>query len=65
MTDAPQPALKKRRPWLAALLSLFWPGLGQLYNGDGRRAVVFLSIELAVYARGNIGGNIQPLQPVP
>lgn len=26
--------LKERKPWLAGLLSLFCPGLGQLYNGS-------------------------------
>lgn len=28
------------RPWLAALLSFFWPGLGQAYQHDRRRAIV-------------------------
>lgn len=28
--------MKRRKPWLAALLSLVCPGLGQLYNGDLR-----------------------------
>jgi signal peptidase I len=30
--------IKKRRPWLAGLLSLPLPGLGQLYNGNVRLA---------------------------
>ncbi len=30
------PRTIRRRPWLAALLSLLAPGAGQLYNGDGR-----------------------------
>ncbi|MEZ5651105.1 MAG: signal peptidase I [Burkholderiaceae bacterium] len=37
--DAP---LAPRRPWLAALLSLVLPGLGQLYNGDPNRAIWWL-----------------------
>jgi signal peptidase I len=44
---------KPRRAWLAALLSLFWPGTGQLYNGDGRRAFVAFGgavVPLAVVA---------------
>src|SRR5262245_36682343 len=32
------PATKKRHWWLAALLSVLWPGLGQLYNTQYRRA---------------------------
>jgi signal peptidase I len=30
--------IKKRRPWLAGLLSLLFPGLGQLYNRNTRLA---------------------------
>lgn len=33
---------KLRRPWLALLLSLLTPGLGQLYNGQTGKAVKFL-----------------------
>jgi signal peptidase I len=32
--------MKPRRPWIAALLSLFVPGLGQLYAGEPRRAAL-------------------------
>lgn len=31
--------MKKRKPWLAALLSFLCPGLGQLYNGNVRFAL--------------------------
>jgi len=40
---------KKRRATLAALLSLFVMGLGQLYCGQTRRAAILLTIELAGY----------------
>ena len=30
-----------RKPWRAGLLSLLLPGLGQLYNGQGKKGVVF------------------------
>ena len=30
-----------RKPWLAGLLSLFMPGVGQVYNGQARKGVVF------------------------
>jgi signal peptidase I len=35
---------KRRNPWIAALLSLFVSGLGQLYNGQPARAAVFLGV---------------------
>lgn len=31
----------RRRPWLAVLLTLLWPGLGQLYCGKALRAAAF------------------------
>ena len=39
-----RPLTKKRRPWLAGLLSLLIPGLGQVYNGQYRRGLAFLVI---------------------
>ncbi len=38
--------VKERRPAVAALLSLVLMGLGQFYNGQLRRAVVFYAIEI-------------------
>lgn len=35
---------RPRRPWLAALLSFFWPGLGQIYNGRFRKGVALLCL---------------------
>ncbi len=35
--------MKKRRPWLAAILSLIQPGLGHLYAGSLRRAAILLT----------------------
>ena len=32
---------RRRRPWLAALMSLLWLGVGQLYNGEARKALAF------------------------
>ena len=47
---------KKRRAWLAALLSLLLPGLGQLYNRQVRLALVLmvLGFFLAMSARWTI-----------
>jgi signal peptidase I len=38
----------RRRPWLAALLSLLWLGVGQLYNGEARKAVALYAVWLAL-----------------
>ena len=38
--------IKRRNPFVAFLLSFFCRGLGQLYNGQLKRAVVFFSLEL-------------------
>jgi signal peptidase I len=40
---------RKRRPIVAALLSLLLPGLGQLYAGKGRAAVRWMAIALFLY----------------
>lgn len=40
--------IKKRRPWLAALLSLLMPGLGQLYNQNIRLAWPLLAVVIFV-----------------
>lgn len=40
---------KKRHPAAAALLSLCLMGLGQLYNGQRRRAIVFLALDILPY----------------
>lgn len=38
------PPPSPRKPWLAALLSFLWPGLGQLYNGRFRKGVALLCL---------------------
>lgn len=40
---------KKRSPFLAALLSIIFLGLGQLYAGRWRRALLFSAVNLATY----------------
>jgi signal peptidase I len=37
-------AARPRKPWLAALFSLFLPGLGQVYNGEAEKGIVLFSI---------------------
>jgi signal peptidase I len=46
MNGLAQTTLKRRRAWLAALLSLFLPGLGQLYNRHARLALTFIVVAL-------------------
>lgn len=45
---------KPRKPWLAGLLSLIQPGLGQLYNGEIRKALIFYSLPLLLVPAGII-----------
>lgn len=45
---------RRRRAWLAALLSLVCPGLGQLYDGEARRAVICFAALATLYALGAI-----------
>lgn len=37
---------KPRKWWIAALLSLLEPGLGQIYNGQARKGILFLLLPL-------------------
>jgi signal peptidase I len=41
------PPPSPRKPWLAALLSFLWPGLGQVYNGRIRKGLVLLGVAAA------------------
>ena len=41
----------KRRPWLAALLSVLFPGMGQVYAGKRKLGAVFM---LGFIAIGNL-----------
>ena len=38
----------RKRPWLAVLLSLFFPGLGQLYNGQFAKAISIFALVVIV-----------------
>ncbi len=40
---------KPRKWWLAGLLSLFEPGLGQIYNGQGLKGLIFLVLPLIFF----------------
>lgn len=48
MTKSSIGITKRRKPWLAALLSLGTTGLGQFYNGQWRKGLVFLGMEGAL-----------------
>lgn len=41
------PPPSPRKPWLAALASFLWPGLGQLYNGRFRKGATLIGIAAA------------------
>jgi signal peptidase I len=40
---------KKRNPFLSSFLSLLIPGLGQLYNGELKKAVIFYMAQFALF----------------
>lgn len=42
MTEAP---IKRRKPWLALLLSFLTPGWGQFYNGQWKKGLLFFILE--------------------
>lgn len=48
--DEPQIPTKPRNPWIAALLSLLLPGLGQLYDGEPWRGLAVYLGSLSVVA---------------
>ena len=41
--------IKPRKWFIAGLLSLIEPGLGQIYNGQGRKGILFLSFQMLVF----------------
>ena len=61
-SPAESPGPRPHRPWLAALLSFLFPGLGQAYAGRYRAALVLavptilLAIAVTAVASGRIGG---------
>lgn len=59
MTSEPQEARKSRSPALATFLSFLWPGLGQLYAGARRSALIFglpLLVVVVVVGLQALGG---------
>ncbi len=40
---------KPRKWWIAGLLSLIEPGLGQIYNGQAQKGIIFLAIPLMIF----------------
>ena len=57
------PAIKRRRWWLAAILSLMVPGLGQLYAICPKRAAWMLAVVTAIHVSlGLILGYVPPVR---
>jgi signal peptidase I len=50
---------RRRRPWLAALLTLFVPGLGHLYAGEPKRGLAVYLGNLLLIAGFLIGGVVK------
>jgi signal peptidase I len=60
---APSPIAKRRRWWLAAILSLLVPGLGQLYAICPKRAAWMLAVVTAIHVSlGLILGYVPPVR---
>lgn len=45
-TPPPQLVSAAKNPGVAAVLSFFWPGLGQIYNGEIGKGVLFIVIQV-------------------
>ncbi len=65
MTDAPSTMpveTRPRQPWLAAILSFLFPGLGQAYAGRWRVAVLFAApmLILVLLVAGVVTGVLEP-----
>ncbi len=54
--------LSRRKPWLAAVLNVVWPGVGHLYAGRGRLALVLL---LLAPVAGTVISLLPFIIPVP
>jgi signal peptidase I len=48
----PPPQIKK--PWLSTLLSYIFPGIGQFYNGQISKGLIFMGIEIFLLIANNI-----------
>jgi polyisoprenyl-teichoic acid--peptidoglycan teichoic acid transferase len=64
MVDASRPSVEPRpqRPWLAALLSFLFPGLGQAYAGRRRAALAFAipTLVLVALVAATVLGILEP-----
>ncbi len=58
----PEPALRSSRPWLAALLSFVFPGLGQAYR-DRRMAALVFALPMLVLVLAVIGFLSRVIEP--
>jgi TM2 domain-containing membrane protein YozV len=45
-SPAPPMAVPVKNPGVAAVLSFFWPGLGQIYNGEIGKGVLFIVVQV-------------------
>jgi hypothetical protein len=58
---APAASPARRRPWVAFLVSLLWPGLGQLYAAKPLRAAIMAVIGLALIGAQGLYLYLVPL----
>jgi signal peptidase I len=46
------PSLSGKEPWLAVNLSMFWPGIGQIYSGKVIRGCIFIASQIVLSGLG-------------
>ena len=46
------PSISGKEPWLAVNLSMFWPGIGQIYSGKVIRGCIFIASQIVLLGLG-------------
>jgi signal peptidase I len=52
LEDSSSQSLSDKEPWLAVNLSMFWPGIGQIYSGNALRGWIFIISQILLSCLG-------------
>ncbi len=52
LQDSSSQSLSGKEPWLAVNLSMFWPGIGQIYSGNALRGWIFIISQILLSCLG-------------
>jgi len=52
LEDSSSQSLSGKEPWLAVNLSMFWPGIGQIYSGNALRGWIFIISQILLSCLG-------------